>query len=451
MECHVWMDPACGGAAFLAPIAQKMAQTLRAKRYSSRAILDHIVEHLMGNDIDGTLGFLSAQFLRMVLYREITETGYDPRFRIGQVNALLGLYPLQGQVDVVMCNPPYRKMQGPELADLPTSLIGLMGGQPNLYGIFMGLCVQLLRPKGIAGLITPMSFLSGKSFSPLRTFLGKGWSIPCISIVEERDGIFLGVQQNTAITLLQAKKQTSTGTQIFYGSSIDGWQKASSVMVSETGEPWVLPRRHTDEALLVQIQNHLTIIEYGYRPRTGHVVLHRDERKRFPTIEKARKHGARCPVPMIRAHEIQADGQLVFQKRKRRDCFIDVGELGTGVVSLPAIALQRVTSTDQPRRLVCAIVPLTLYANFGGVLGENHVNFLVAEGDTQVAPDLLVRILSSETVDRLFRCLSGATNVSAYELKRLPLPYPEKVAAKLSLGADIETAVRFGYGLEVAT
>ena len=149
-------------------------------------------------------------------------------------------------------------------------------------------------------------------------------------------------------------------------------------------------------------------------------MLHRDRRRRFASLEAARRAKAVKPVPMLRASEIRVSGKLEFERQERPDCFIDVGRQGPGLVTKPAIALHRVSSHDQDRRLICAPVPRALQSEHGGVLGENHVNFLVAINGKPVHPALLARILRSGPVDRLFRCRSGATNVSVYELTHLP-------------------------------
>jgi adenine-specific DNA-methyltransferase len=85
------------------------------------------------------------------------------------------------------------------------------------------------------------------------------------------------------------------------------------------------------------------------------------------------------------------------------------------------------------------------------VLGENHVNFLVAVNGTSIAPELVAQILASEPLDRLFRCRSGVTNVSVYELTHLPLPDPEIVRIELAAGVGIDAAVRAGFGIADTT
>jgi adenine-specific DNA-methyltransferase len=312
--------------------------------------------------------------------------------------------------------------------------------------MFMALSAQLLSDQGIAGLLTPMSFLSGQSFVKLRKHLAANRHVAQIDIVEEKLGIFLGVEQDTAISILAPRRPNFCMTDVHVATGDARWQRTGSVALDGSGGPWILPRSRRDAALLAAA-NGRTMADYGYAATVGDVVLHRDPRPRFASFRAALRARAVQPMPMLRASEIRATGALEFKRHKRPDCYIDVGTEPRGVVSAPALALQRVSSPDQQRRLVCAAVPRAMQERHGGVLGENHVNFLVAVNGTSVSPELVAQILASEPVDRLFRCRSGVTNVSVYELTHLPLPDPEIVRIELAAGVGIDAAVRAGFGI----
>lgn len=156
-------------------------------------------------------------------------------------------------------------------------------------------------------------------------------------------------------------------------------------------------------------------------------------------------------MPLIWSKNISQNGEFSLDRVSGPSIerYIDMGEpIAAGVIRKPAVALQRVSSTEQPRRLVGAAVPTELLIEFGGVVGENHVCFLEqVKNDPDITPELLAKILRTRTVDRLFRCISGATNVSAYELRHLPLPDPKKILNAIAQGLDIDAAVRKAYGL----
>jgi adenine-specific DNA-methyltransferase len=64
-----------------------------------------------------------------------------------------------------------------------------------------------------------------------------------------------------------------------------------------------------------------------------------------------------------------------------------------------------------------------------------------------LTPEELALLLAVPAVDRYFRCISGATNVSGFELGQLALPDPEKVKELLKKGVSMREAVHVAYGL----
>ena len=113
------------------------------------------------------------------------------------------------------------------------------------------------------------------------------------------------------------------------------------------------------------------------------------------------------------------------------------------VVKRPSVILQRVTSSDQRKRLVAAAVPQKVFDTFGGFVGENHTVILEQKTTKPALTSRqLAQLLQAPTIDRYFRCISGATNVSIYELNQLRLPEPRELKRHMAQGCDIAEAAR---------
>ena len=446
------IDPACGGGAFLAPAAQRIAQELRARRLSADAILRHIESNLYGCDTSEFLCFLSESFLRMVLAELIEEAGRSPRFNIVTGDGLTQFDEQRGEFSLVLCNPPYRKMTQAELAPYVTAHKTVLNGQPNLYSLFMHRATQLLRPTGVAALVTPMSYLSGRSFLGLRSVLMAQGEVQQLDLIHEKCGIFLLAEQDTVLTVWTKGTGTGQPTEAYYLTPDGGCEIAGSLTLGVTTGPWPVPRCGADAELLPLFSAPpASLATYAYRPKTGAIVVHRDPRQRYKTEEAGTN--AAALVPLIWSKNISPEGQLNTD-RVARNCtakYVDLGSLDSPcVIKRPAVVLQRVSTDSQPRRLVCAPVPDELMERFGGVTGENHVGFLEQiDPGSSATPELLALILGTKTIDRLFRCISGATNVSAYELLHLPLPDIDVVQGGLASGFSADEAVRIGFGLSV--
>lgn len=442
-------DPACGGAAFLAPIALRIKNALKARGASPSQIAEHIREHLLGFDQDETLCRLSRHFLLMALRDEVLATQSAPDFRITQANSLLQTKHLHGTVDVVVCNPPYRKMAPAEAQLYVDEYTDVIEAQPNLYALFIGLCVKLLADKGVCALVTPTSFLSGQYFSKVRTLLLAKTSILRIGMVGDRTGVFIDVEQETALTIARrASHQVAheTGTDVCVVSRHGDYVDVGQCQLPNSGTAWPIPRSEPDVQLLRSAaKSPARIADYGYVVRIGSFVWNRDKRTVYPSAKRAAKSKGGTAVPLLWSSDIKSDGILRFDGRpklNREPCFVNLGSKNhPSIIRRPSVLLQRVTSNDQPKRLIAAAVPPEIINTHGGFVGENHTVILEQANEQPIlTPALMAELLNVQTTDRYFRCISGSTNVSAFELNQLVLPKPELLLEGLASGASMEEA-----------
>ena len=447
---RTFFDPACGGAAFLVPIAQRMREQLLQSKTSAKAVLDHVEKHVYGADLDPALCELSRHFLTMVLHKEILAASHVPQLRIACVDSLLQLADGFGTMDVVTCNPPYRKMSTPEIAKYREQFPEVVEAQPNLYSLFIALCVKLMKAGGTCALVTPTSFLSGQYFSRLRTFLMSEARVLSIGMVSDRTGVFMDVEQETALTLLQrnlAPARHGATANVSVVSRDGAYVSVGICALPNSGAAWPIPRTETDVHLLRRASSlHFRLADYGYVARIGSFVWNRDERPTYISAATAQRNPHGTAVPLLWSSDVRPDGSLRFdgkRKANREPCFVSLGsKVHRSVVRNPSLVLQRVTSNDQPKRLVAAAVPQELFNKHGGFVGENHVVILERNrADAPLTPQEMAELLGCSAVDRYFRCISGATNVSIFELNQLVLPAPAKVASLLRKGMTMEEAV----------
>jgi adenine-specific DNA-methyltransferase len=452
-----FLDPACGGAAFLAPIAERMKKALKADGKTPRQILDHVEQKLFGADLDKTLCLISRQFLRAVLSDEIQATQYEPSFKVVHANSLLEIRSMYGQMDVVVSNPPYRKLTAPEMSRYKTDFGEITEGQPNLYGLFIALCVQFLRKDGVAALLTPTSFMSGQNFAKLRTWLMKQSEVLHIGIVSDRSGVFIYVEQETALTIIR-RSPPSIGVHGMQSEvavvSRDGTYKSVGICaLPNSGAAWPIPRAEGDAKLIdTASRSKYRLSDYGYKARSGAFVWNRDQRNTFFSLKEARRVTSGVTVPLLWSSDVRRENSVRFLDRKKKNgepAFVEIGDRDhSSIVKRSAVLLQRVTSNDQPRRLIAASASAETFKRYGGFVGENHLVILEAIAHTpKVSLDVLVKLLGSKPIDRYFRCISGATNVSLFELAQLPLPCPTRLNLAIEGGLGIDEAVSHAFDI----
>ena len=424
-----WHDPACGGAAFLVPIAQRMAESHQHSGISARESLKRIEAHLSGSDLDESLIYLSQQFLLMALAPLIEQAGLQPSIVIKQTDGLTARGML-AQYDVVACNPPYRKLKAEEVQRYAGQYREVIEGQPNIYGLFIDRSLRLTRPGGHVGLLTPTSYLSGQSFSKLRTSILSRSDVLQVDMLSNRSAMFLDVEQETTVTTLRPRspsKSAAITTNVWVLDDTGIFVDAGVCRLPNSGKPWAIPRAAGDAGTLFDAgQSPFRLRDYGYVARVGSLVAYRDTRARFKSKEALTR--GRIAIPLVWATDVSPAGEFIHgreQRLARPELYVAVDSLNdAGVSTTPSVLLQRLTSSDQRRRLVTAPVPNEWLAEHKGFVSENHVIVLEQVESKGWSPEEFSKLLRTEVVDRVFRSMSGASNVALFELNELPLPCP---------------------------
>lgn len=443
---HV-LDPACGGGAFLGPVALRMAESLRDREPSE--ILASIAGRLKGLEIDPFAAWLSQFFLESSLTRICAAAGTRLP-RLVEVCDSLERVPDSGMVDLVVGNPPYGRIG--LSTELRTRYRRSLYGHANLYGIFTDLALRWTKPNGLVAYVTPTSFLAGQYFKALRALMAADAPPVTFDVVESRQGVFEGVLQETMLSVYQRGGPPGKTEVNRISVSANGTAEVLPVgtfqLPSNPSFPWLLPR-HPDQAHLIDrlLRLPARLSDWGYRVSTGPLVWNRHK------SQLRRVAGPGC-APLVWAESIAGPGEFVFRasKRNHEPYFKLLDGDDWLCIDEPCVLLQRTTSKEQRRRLVAATLPVKLIDEFGSVVVENHINMVrPLNGAPEVSPDVIAALLNSDIVDSAFRCISGSVAVSAFELESLPLPSPtgiaelESLVAKGSGRTRIERCIRELY------
>jgi len=451
-----FIDPACGGAAFLALVADRVRAKLVALNWQPRAILRHAETHISGIDLDPTLCALSRHFLRMVFRPEIRASGYRPKWDVICADSLDYHAKRRGQYDVVISNPPFRKLTSNETLEYRARYGEVIYGQPNLYVLFISLSVRLAKKNAIIGLVTPTSFLSGQYFSNVRTYLLKSTHLRRIGIVQERERVYLDVQQETALTVLRAeaprqphRAPTPTVSVVERNGE---YVRIGKCPLPNSGTSWPIARDAQDLELLRHAAPLPCRLEhYGYRPVVGSYVWNRDRRPAFMTWRDVPRQHRKTAVPLLWATDVGHNGVLRFQPDEavfNQHRYVDLGSEQASIRRRHGILLQRVTSVDQLKRLIGVVIPREFIVEHGGYVGENHTITLEQVEDRGFGPADMLSLIAAPALERYFRCISGSSNVSIFELQQLPLPSPDTLRSMMRAKMTIAEATALLYGGE---
>lgn len=417
------LDPACGGGAFLGPVAQRIAGTFEGEK--PRAILEHIAGRLRGYEIDPFSAWMSQVLLEAMLM----ETCRRARERLPNVVTIcdaLKIEPQAPKADLVIGNPPYGRVV--LSSQLRSKYARSLYGHANAYALFLDLAIRSTRDGGIVAFITPTGFLGGQYFRNLRAILAREAPPTAIDFVQSRKGVFSDVLQETLLATYRRGERAHLAHVSVVSVTTPETAQVSVVGTFEIPdpptEPWLAPRDVSQTGLIDRLRRmpH-RLIDYGYGVSTGPLVWNRHKAQ----LKQAAGEGT---FPVVWAESVQPDGTFRYRSEKRNHApFIKpYTRQGWLLTRTGCVIVQRTTALEQRRRLIAAELPSNFIRRFGAVVIENHLNMIRAlDGSCPIAPRTLAVLLNTEIVDRVFRCISGSVAVSASELEALPLPALESL------------------------
>lgn len=429
-------DPACGGGALLLPpLRQHLSALAQA---DPRATLAELPRFIEGVDADPSAAWIA----NVVLAAELLPLlAHIPQARRRPLPMLArqgdGLAATTSLARAVVMNPPYGRVR---LDDVErTRWARYLYGHANLYSLFLAAGLEALDDKGILAALVPTSFLAGRYFASLRGELARQASLREVTFVEQRGGVFTGVLQETCLATFTRRRTRRTAIASANGRIAD----VAKVASPRGDRPWVLPRRADDAHVsAAAVTMPLTLASAGWQVSTGPLVWNRRR-------SDLGSEPSEVSAPVLWAADL--DGGRLHRDPMRDDLrWLVLRGSDTAVMLLthPAVLVQRTTAPEQQRRVVCVeLTPVDLLVWGGAVVVENHVNVIrPSVPEPLLSRAALAAVLSTRTIDRLTRCISGSVALSAYELESLPLPGAKTLAAWGTLrGDDLERAVAAAY------
>jgi adenine-specific DNA-methyltransferase len=415
------LDPACGGGAFLAPVAKRIMTALQA--CDPAILLNTIGNRVRGYEIDPFSAWLSQVTLdAMLLPAAVAASRQLPS--VVAIRDSLTINKPERRFDLVVGNPPYGRVRLDDRQRERYSRV--LYGHANLYTLFTDIAIRHTRANGLLAYLTPTSFLAGEYFKKLREVLAAEARPVAVDFVAVRKGVFKGVLQEVLLALYRRGSRRRTAT-----VSVVRPEKDAQLEIRKTGtfhlpanaaQPWLIPRSNAEAVLLKRLSGFTCrMADWGYQVSTGPLVWNRHK------SQLTYKPGPNT-LPLIWAEAVTRDGRFCWRADKRNHAPYFKIEPGDEwlIVHQPCVLLQRTTAKEQSRRLIAAALPQSFLKRHRAAVVENHLNMIrPLDGMPRVGTDVMAAFLNSAAADQAFRCISGSVAVSAYELEALPLPDPD--------------------------
>ncbi|HEV7514766.1 MAG TPA: N-6 DNA methylase, partial [Thermoanaerobaculia bacterium] len=236
------LDPACGGGAFLAPVANRILNDHRIQCLPPKERMHHLEERLAGIEIDAFAAWMSRTFLQLLAYPLIKSTGRDLEIPIHHGDALRAAQGEHRQFDLIIGNPPYGRVS----LDIEQREVfrRSLYGHANLYGLFLDAALRWRSRDGLVAFVTPTSMLGGQYFSKLRDLLLEEAPPLVVDVVEARTGVFESVLQETCLAVFGPNPGKTAVVHLLDVSdrTVRATRAGAFSLQKSVGCPWFLPR-----------------------------------------------------------------------------------------------------------------------------------------------------------------------------------------------------------------
>ncbi len=355
------------------------------------------------------------------------------------------LFPLnenQKKFDIIISNPPYFKIsKSDEKAKIAASIVY---GQPNIYSIFMMLSAHLLSNNGEMIFIIPRSFTSGPYFRLFRKQFFHTVLLKNIHIFNSRKKAFKRdnvLQENIIIKAIKKRKSTNDKVTISTSESIEDLEDTTisrypleEIIDMESKQKILyIPLNLKDEEIIKIFQKWKNNFEKNFmKISTGPVVAFRKRDFLFDNTESSNRNFS----PLLWLTNTKPM-KLVFPGSKNKKHYIEDCSSTQNVLveNKNYVLLRRFSTKDDKSRLIATPYFAESFNQLKiGI--ENHLNYIYKyKGELSKYEVMgLAALFNSSLFDLYFRTFNGNTQVSATELKEIPLPPMTKIE---SLGMEL--------------
>jgi adenine-specific DNA-methyltransferase len=329
--------------------------------------------------------------------------------------------------DIIISNPPYFKLPIDDKRALAAKVV--VNGHPNIYAIFMALAAKLLKERGELIFITPRSYASGGYFKVFRDYFFKLVDLDKVHLFVSRKETFSRDKVLQETVVIKGTKRSVPSAEVVVSSSsglkdlktplVKTFPKKDIINLSSREKILYLPTTNYEEAILSVFKKWTGCLsDYNIKISTGPVVA-------FRAREYLREEDGDSVAPLFWLHNVK---QMMLEwpvPKPNKEQFIRIEEKSFSLLipNKNYILLRRFSSKDDKSRLVAAPYFCDgVETDYIGV--ENKLNYIYRPCGYLEENEVIgvCALLNSRLFDAYFRIFNGNVNVSATELREMPLP-----------------------------
>ena len=423
------LDPGCGSAILSCSLVEHLVQNNTTLKKINLDLYDTDTVLIPYTEI--VLGYLSDWLRSKGVQIDLTIHQED--FILVNHTYISGTNLFNDNIvlyDYIISNPPYFKLAKDDART--QCCASIVDGQTNIYALFMAICSKMLNESGEMIFITPRSFASGRYFQSFRDYLFENTRLCFVHLFNTRKDTFAkdDVLQELVITRFANSNNGritishSEGSRDLNDPVIKDYPETDILDPSTSDKVVFLPTDDKDDAILSLFRSWDGNMEkYDIKISTGPVVA-------FRIYDYITSDEDPDTVPLYWMHNVvkMLADHPVNKKDKGQYIKVAPESMHTLLPNKNYILLRRMSSKDDSSRLVAAPYFGNM-AKYKYVGIENKLNYIYRpKGHLRRDETIgLTALLDSDLFDGYFRTFNGNINVSATELRAMPLPPIETI------------------------
>jgi len=335
---------------------------------------------------------------------------------------------IQNKIDIIISNPPYFKINKND----PRSKV--VHGQPNIYSLFMTVSAFMLKNDGEMIFITPRSYTSGFYFKSFRELFFSEITPEQFHLFASRNEAFERDDVLQEHLIIHGKRKTGiikVDKKIIIShshnsSDLDSIIKRNALLkdvidFDSKNKFLFLPLSDNEENTIAFVNSWTgNLHKYNMEISTGKVVPFRTSELIFKETNDLGDYAPLIWMNHIKNEKIEWP---IENWRKEQFLIINDNSMPLLIPNGNYVLMRRFSPKEEKNRINTA----PLYQNNFKVayIGlENHVNYIHRPNGELSIEEItgLSAILNSQYLDIYFRTLNGNTEVSATEIRNIPLP-----------------------------
>ena len=409
------LDPGCGTTILTCALLESIVQNNSKLKEVDLTVYetDKAIIPYTNESLDYLRSWLKEKNIKLKIYIHTND------FILENADCLTDYGNLFSQTiepfDIIVSNPPYFKLPIDDKRAVAAKAV--INGHPNIYAIFMAISARLLKENGQLIFITPRSYASGSYFKLFREYFFKIIEIDKVHLFVSRKDTFNRdkVLQETVIIKGTRKGKTNPKHKVNVYSS-HGLKDIDSPIIKSFAQKELIDLNSNEKILYLPTSDSDEAILNVFKNWNGNLNKY--------------KNGDIFLAPLFWLHQVK---KMVLEwpmPKPDKGQYVKIHDESKSILipNKNYVLLRRFSAKDDKSRLVAAPYFCNFVeAEYIGV--ENKVNYIYRPKGHLERNEVvgICALLNSSLFDSYFRIFNGNVNVSATELREIPLPPLEAI------------------------